>query len=317
MTNGKKNKAAKLFTPIKDNMSSKNDTNDEMVSISLNDLESLIDTKLEEQRQEYENKMKLLEEKLDTKMAATTEAMAVIVENRFKVIDGLNTEIAEIQRSLGHAHSDTAKLGERITKVDSATANVNKDVNVLVDRAADAEDRARRWNLKFFDLEEQTKGFENCEAKIKELVARVRNINADDVWLDRAHRLGKYDSKKTRPIIAKFTYYTDKERMLKASRAIDTETRPFGISEDFSKETYDVRRQLMAHLKNAKVDNTDLTGHLNYKILVLKFNNNANSVYSRVSLADIENYPHDWFKQEFKDIKNQAAADNRTEPATS
>ena len=147
----------------------------------------------------YEKKMKELEEKLSIQMAATTQAIAAIVENRFKVIDGINTEISELQRSLGIAHKDTTDLKNDIKAVNGGNKALNKAISTLEERAADAEDRGRRHNIRFYNIPEQEQGIEDCKAKIRNLVLPL--LDTDKVWLDRAHRLGKYDQKKTRPII--------------------------------------------------------------------------------------------------------------------
>ena len=135
----------------------------------------------------------------------------------------------------------------------------------------------------------------------------MTNLERSQVWLDRAHRLGRYGQKKTRPIIVRFTYYPDKERMLKASRAVDKDARGgWGVSEDYSKETYILRQELMTHLKAAQGNDESIKGHLNYKTLVLKFVINDKLVYSRVSLTDIEKFPFDWSKPDFREIKSKA-----------
>lgn len=186
---------------------------------------------------------------------------------------------------------------------------VNKQTSALELRAAEAEDRSRRHNVKFYDIEEQDKGYENCEAKIQDIVQKLK---VGDVWIDRAHRLGKPDPKKNKkwPIIARFTYYKDKARVLDAIRKPEYSERGFGASEDYSKETYDHRRQLMDHLNEVKKLDTRITGHLSYKTLILKFNVNDKFIYSRVSLKDIEEYPHAWFLIDFQQTKRDALGDD-------
>ena len=253
--------------------------------------------KIEKMEKKYENKILELESRLDIQMKATTNAMSTVVENRFKVLDEVNKDIFDLKRSLGVAHKDTTELDERIDQCNGITREINKGIAVLEDRAADSEDRSRRNNLKFYDLDEQEKGFEDCEAKVQ---AIVKQLDVGDIWIDRAHRLGKPQNNKKRPIIARFTYYKDKTSVLNAVRRTDASARGFGVSEDYCKQTYDLRRQLMTHLTFAKEQDTRISGHLSYKTLVLKFNVNDKFIYSRVSLYDIQCNPHTWFTIDFK-----------------
>ena len=159
MTNGKRkdNKGPKFFTPSKDkeNVSasaSKDDTNDEMVSISLKELESLIDTKLSEQRLDYENKIKDLEIRLDIQMTATRDAMATIVENRLKAIDGLNKDVTDLKQSVGIAHKETSEIQEKLVTMNGGTREIKKTIEALGNRAADHEDQSRRQTSNFTTL---------------------------------------------------------------------------------------------------------------------------------------------------------------------
>ena len=264
------------------------------------------EAKMDEMKKEYDGKLILMDIECKATIKSATKALTLVIEGKSEAISNLNRELGGLKVSLNHFSQDTADLKKDIEKCNTATKDVNIGLSTLESRAADSEDQSRRHNLKFFNIEEQTRGFEDCAAKIKAIVARTRHIEPSDVWLDRAHRLGAYNSNKTRPIIVRFTYYPDKENMLKAARALDKGTRGWGISEDYSKETYELRRELMTHLNKAKEQNDKLTGHLNYKTLVLKFVINDKLVHSRVTLTDIGKYPYDWTKPDFRDIKSKA-----------
>ncbi|KAH3734800.1 hypothetical protein DPMN_041248 [Dreissena polymorpha] len=72
-----------------------------------------------------------------------------------------------------------------------------------------------RENLLFHGIKESHKQ-ENCEELIKTLIQDVVHIE-QNIELDRVHRIGKETLGKTRPIVAKFHHYSDRELVRKAS----------------------------------------------------------------------------------------------------
>ena len=80
------------------------------------------------------------------------------------------------------------------------------------------ESQSRRENLKFYGLDENRKEtWEESENKVRNYIAEGLNIDESDIKIERAHRLGGNKSG-TRPIIAKFSFYKDKEKILRAYR---------------------------------------------------------------------------------------------------
>ena len=77
--------------------------------------------------------------------------------------------------------------------------------------------------------------------------------DGENIWIDRAHRLGRrrqeHDSK-PRPIIAKFAYYKQKENILR--NGYKFKKSPINLSEDYSKETLHVHRELRKYGNQAK-----------------------------------------------------------------
>jgi len=66
---------------------------------------------------------------------------------------------------------------------------------------------------------------EDCEVIVKTFIKDILQIEAHDIKLDRVHRIGPYSNSKTRPIVAKFHDYNDRERVRKQAYvdAIKTE----------------------------------------------------------------------------------------------
>ena len=79
----------------------------------------------------------------------------------------------------------------------------------------------------------------------------------NEIPIERAHRLGKVrEDKKTRPIIAKFSFHKDKERrILSNARALAGSN--YGISQDFPREIVEIRKGLIKAMKEAKKEGHD------------------------------------------------------------
>ena len=125
--------------------------------------------------------------------------------------------------------------------------------NAMDRKLTDLEARSMRDNLMFYGLKEGGEA-ENCGEQVKELMASVLHVeNAHDILFDRVHRVGQ-KSGKIRPIVAKFHYYTDRERVRHASYtyANDLKTADLGVGAQLPKSLRDARRPLYPAMKEAK-----------------------------------------------------------------
>ena len=101
---------------------------------------------------------------------------------------------------------------------------------------------------------------------VKDLIRDQLKIT-EDIQFDRVHRL-RNDSKS--PIIARFTNFKDKQRVLRQKRKLSetSEGSTIFIGEDFSKGIRDVRRRLVPFLKTAKAA-PNVTARMVYDHLVI------------------------------------------------
>jgi len=78
----------------------------------------------------------------------------------------------------------------------------------------------------------------------------------NEIPVERAHRLGKIgEDNKPRPIIAKFSFHKDKERILSSARTLAGTN--CGISQDFPREIVEIRKSLIRVMKEAKKEGQD------------------------------------------------------------
>ena len=72
----------------------------------------------------------------------------------------------------------------------------------------------------------------------------------DEIDLARAHRMSKATTGKTRPIVAKFERYQQREKVRMTGPRLAG--KKFGVSEQIPKEWQEKRKSLLPHFKDAK-----------------------------------------------------------------
>ena len=134
------------------------------------------------------------------------------------------------------------EIGKKQHEIESTQKSV---VCELRKEISDLKSRSMRDNLMFYQIPEERD--ENCAEKVLQFVEEKLKI---DKALHRAHRVGAYDRAKTRPIVAKFAFFPDREKVRKSSKHLSGTQ--FGISEQFPKDVMDRRKVLIPVMKKAR-----------------------------------------------------------------
>ena len=113
---------------------------------------------------------------------------------------------------------------DRLDNIESMQKRTNEEVLKTNEKIIDVRWRSMRENLIFHGIPESEshQATENCEMIIKNFIRMEMNISKD-IPFDRVHRLGRYFDQQRfpRPIMAKFTYFKDKELVsLQAPRTL-------------------------------------------------------------------------------------------------
>ena len=257
---------------------------------------------LEEVKKDFEIKLKLIE----TKFSAHYDTMTKILEKKEEAIGQLNQRVGELtgeinclKDSLNFMSGETMSIKE---KLQSTQEIHEKKMTDLQHKTEDLEDRGRRNNLVFYGIPEPESGAEaeDCENKLYEMLRKYNIVpqSADPHNLyDRVHRLGrkKEDKSRPRPIIARFTYFKDKEDVLK--QGFKLKNCPLNMSEDFSKATLNIRSQLITKAKLAQNNESSIINfRVRYKRLIIKYANpSTNAMFYRgFDLHEIESNPY-WY----------------------
>lgn len=207
-------------------------------------------------------------EAMDSKLTQMQTAQTGIQNSMTSLtvqINGLDAKISTLDTRVGDIEKsrqfDSQILDEISTKQKNIEAEFKKikeaqittsNESLLKDEIIDLKCRSMRDNLLFHKIPEERD--ENCVDKILNFIENEMKIEngKNDKKIQRAHRVGRYNASKVRPIVAKFAFFPDRERVRKA--ASNLRGKPFGISEQFPREIMETRRKLVPIMKKARDD---------------------------------------------------------------
>ena len=255
----------------------------------------------------YEDKL----QQLEARFQAQVDTLHRVIEQKDNLISKLSMDIGELKKSMSFVTNETTELKNCIDENKRASETkfneANKKFSDIKSKTVDLEDRSRRCNLVFFNFEEEEPGtMENCEQKVDDLLTSLNILEGEDAWIDRAHRIGRRrpeNANKPRPIIVKFAYYKQKDKIIKSGRKF--KECAINVSEDFSKETLLEHSKLRKHGREAKEfrykDSMKAIKYykVTYRRLVVTYTTNKNSVTASTftksfSLDQIQDNPN-WY----------------------
>ena len=120
------------------------------------------------------------------------------------------------------------------------------------------------------------------------------------VFIERAHRLGAKKNGKPRPIIVAFTYYKQKQHILRNSYKFAGSN--INVSEDFSKPTLAIHKTLVEHAREAMSKLSNITRfRIQYRRVLLTYRNTESErlFHKSYSLYDIKNGPANWYEPKY------------------
>ena len=262
---------------------------------------------MERLRKSFESKFLLLQTEFRAKVdemkegfSGKVEMMKEMMEKKDLLISTLSTKVGKLEADVEHLKRSqdfvTNETTELKQTIDTSNLNNGKKIEELENKTQDLEDRSRRDNLVFFGIPEcDETSNENTETVLYGVLKECRLLDPafnphTQAYFERVHRLGRHrsDATRPRPIIAKMSFYKDKEEILKSSSKF--KGTPYNVAEDYSKATLSIRRQLVAKAKEAK-DKCELVSSfsVNYRRLVVRYQNpTTQRMYSRgFNLSDI------------------------------
>ena len=159
------------------------------------------------------------------------------------------SKVGKIERLLG----TMTKKEKRVSEIETVVRSHNDRLRLLEYKSLDIEARSRRNNLVIHGFLERRN--EDCASRVIGFLQDALNLeSADSTWIERAHRLGRYDrTRAARPIIVAFSCYRHIESiMANVNRLRGTD---FSVNRDLPAEITRARKILWPKLKQIRQDN--------------------------------------------------------------
>jgi hypothetical protein len=209
------------------------------------------------------------EDEIETEEQVELKDIMVMMKNmmsKLEKLDLIETKVKSVEQelrsmkdSIEFAHSEVKDLksdNEERKKTDELTRQqiekLEKENEILHKSVIDLKTRSMRDNLVFYNIDENKD--ENTTDIIHQIMEHKLGMEnaAREVKIDRSHRLGKqrFGTTKPRPIVAKFNFYPDRERVLQNARKL--KGTKIGIGEQFPDEILKIRKELYPELKKAR-----------------------------------------------------------------
>ena len=208
----------------------------------------------------------------------TNENMKVIlldiqrnVKQINKKFDKMKKAVKYVQKSNSELKKQNVELKETVNELKNQVGELEKTVGQNTLKAERLEAHSRRNNLFVYgNSEEQGENYEKTEEKLRTYFSDDLEMNKRDTVTERVHRL--QSRSKPSPIIVKFSFYKDRDAVLKkyretrkasreqsengdgeenTEREHDASPNIIRIGEDFPARVREMRRKLIPFLKDA------------------------------------------------------------------
>lgn len=157
-----------------------------------------------------------------------------------KTFDNIISRLTKIENDC----STLASLKTQVDDIQTLAAHNANVIDTLTDRFDSSEDRARRSNLLFFGFDDDEKEtWSQSEQLVLKLCDETLQVSLDPRSVERAHRIGRFQPDKKRPIVVRFAHYKDKENVL--SNAKKLKNSDYSIGQDCSPNTRFAQKRLI------------------------------------------------------------------------
>ena len=135
-------------------------------------------------------------------------------------LDSLSKNIKDLKESLKFSKNGYDELEEAINQMKEelhVIQTTKPSWAIETDtKSVDLADRSRRNNLRFEGIKEhENESWEDYKNEIYDLLENKLEMDIENVVIERAHRTGKKNKNRSRPIVAQFSFYKDKMNILR------------------------------------------------------------------------------------------------------
>jgi len=135
-------------------------------------------------------------------------------------MEELDAQLSDLTNDFVDLRAENFCLKNDLTLLKSILVKKDKEISALKDKVADITSRDMRSNILLHGYPEKRN--ENCEAVLRQVISTHTKLTEKQVariGFDRVHRMGQPADGLCRVIVAKVTFYKDKEAILSAWRA--------------------------------------------------------------------------------------------------
>ncbi|XP_060605464.1 uncharacterized protein LOC132757979 [Ruditapes philippinarum] len=197
------------------------------------DVEEINNRKIEKQISSFEKELK---------------SIWVAIDDRAKKVE---ERVTKMEDKIDSTDISSAILAGKVDELEKARDSIKEEVSYL-------KSQSMRNNLIFTNVpEDNSSGNEPTEVTERKLrkhlmeALKVAKETADNIRLERVHRSpGQPIPGKTRTIVAKFTFFKDRELIRRQWKHLNDT--PYKMYEQFPQEVIEKRRRLVPRMKAAR-----------------------------------------------------------------
>ena len=186
-------------------------------------------------------------------------------------IQGLTTAVTDVKTNIADIHTTIKTLTDSVTLLRETTDTLQKQhmevtgdirnlkkhnemlraqLSLMENKIENQESHSRRKNLIFSGIPSihSNETSQDCENTLKSTLAKELNTDMSNITFDRVHRINTH--KTPHPIIAKFTFYKDRETILRKRSSLRGTN--IYINEDYTHKVREIRKQLLKFIPQLK-----------------------------------------------------------------
>lgn len=172
-------------------------------------------------------------------------------EDMLKLFQMMKMELEKQTAIITQSITETLmrSLDDKIQPILEENKKLKEEIETLNRKMKHLDDMNRKNNLLLHGVKEAEKSYEELFNTIKNILSENLDIKISKFEINKYHRLGPKQDDKTRPILITFTSQQKRSEILINKKKMPQHTY---ITEDFSKETIEARKNLQLQLKQEK-----------------------------------------------------------------
>lgn len=140
-------------------------------------------------------------------------------------------------------------IDERIQPLIEENKTLKSEIEILNKKLNYLDNASRKNNIVLHGIKETENNHAGLVEKVSDILNTTLGVQIENIYINKIHRLGKQNPAKIRPIIISFTTFNKKIEILKNKRKLPEN---IYITEDFTKETLEKRKELRNQVKREK-----------------------------------------------------------------